>query len=523
MNLLIVDDEIYIARALLKNINWKSIGIDQTFMAFNVEKAREIFCSEKIDILITDIEMPKESGLDLLEWVRKNGYECKVICLTCHSEFQYAQRAMRYQVSDYVLKPVDFQGLSELIGKTVKEIKEEQKQKEEQEKGILWGYHENRLETVFWQELLLGEQDTNPVVLANNAKKVNIAWDFNQQYQLVLCTVKRIYSRKKDWEENTNLMKHIVYNISTDIFLKESESNRIGWSDDQHMWLVVSAEETMDLQERLEDFIKLCDQITGIGLVVYLDEICYGDELHPSYQRLIKYDRENVFQEKGIFDIFAQKKDEAQDTGFYMEMRNLLKAKKYQEAEKLAETVWDQTGYISSRKLRLNVGAGQYEIYRCMEDNQISAEQFFSDELLEMTGKACQSTGAYKEWLQHAVKRIEELCSFMQTEKKVIVEIKQYITSHIEERISREDISQHVNFSTDYISKLFKKETGTSLSKFIMEKKMERAKELIDKREDSIGNIAIRLGYNSFSYFSEVFQEYTGVLPSEYKRINKTE
>ena len=140
-----------------------------------------------------------------------------------------------------------------------------------------------------------------------------------------------------------------------------------------------------------------------------------------------------------------------------------------------------------------------------------------------MAGKGYQSTGAYKEWLWQAVKRIEELCSFAQAEKRVIVEIEQYIIDHVEERISRENISKHVNFSVDYISKLFKKETGTSLSEFIMEKKMERARKLIEEREDSIGDIAVRLGYNSFSYFSEVFRKHIGVLPSEYKRINKTE
>lgn len=523
MNLLIVDDEIYIVRALCKNIDWKTIGIDQTFMAFNVEKAREFFSSQKIDILITDIEMPKESGLDLLEWVREKGYGCKVICLTCHSEFQYAQRAMRCHVSDYILKPVDFQRLSELIAKTVAEIKEERKQKEEQKKGLLWEYHENRLETAFWREILLGIQDTTPESLVRAARKVNIVWDFNQQYQLVLFAVKRIYTRKREWHENINLMQYIVYNISMDLFLKDGNSNRAGWIDTHHMWAVISAEQSMNLKESLERFIEVCHQITGIGIVAYLDEICYGEELHLGYQRLIEYDKENVSQEKGVFDILVQNKDETQDKGFYMELRSLLKAKRYQEAEKLTDIIWDETGYISSRKLNLNVSAGQYEIYRCLEDNQISAEQFWSDELLEMAGKACQSTGAYKEWLQQAVKRIEELCSFAQAEKKVIIEIEQYIITHIEERISRENISKYVNFSADYISKLFKKETGTSLSEFIMEKKMERARELIEEKEDSIGNIAVRLGYNSFSYFSEVFRKHTGVLPSEYKRINKTE
>ena len=142
--------------------------------------------------------MPKESGLDLLEWVREKGYGCKVICITCHSEFQYAQRAMRCHVSDYILKPVDFQRLSELVAKTVAEIKEERRQKEEQKKGILWEYHENRLETVFWQEILLGVQETASEALMRAAKKVNIVWDFNQQYQLVLFAVKRIYSRKQE-------------------------------------------------------------------------------------------------------------------------------------------------------------------------------------------------------------------------------------------------------------------------------------------------------------------------------------
>ena len=63
MNLLLVDDEVYVVRTLQKKIDWERQGVDRVFTAFNVERAKEIFLQEKIDILLTDIEMPRESGM----------------------------------------------------------------------------------------------------------------------------------------------------------------------------------------------------------------------------------------------------------------------------------------------------------------------------------------------------------------------------------------------------------------------------------------------------------------------------
>ena len=96
MNLLLVDDEVYVVRTLQKKIDWERQGVDRVFTAFNVERAKEIFLQEKIDILLTDIEMPRESGMQLIHWVREQEKDCQMICLTCHAEFQYAQEALHY-------------------------------------------------------------------------------------------------------------------------------------------------------------------------------------------------------------------------------------------------------------------------------------------------------------------------------------------------------------------------------------------------------------------------------------------
>lgn len=523
MNLLIVDDEIYIVRALQKNIDWKAAGIDEIFIAFNAEKAREIFEKHEIDIMVTDIEMPRESGLDLIYWVREHGYGCKIICLTCHNEFQYAQKAMRFQVSDYILKPVDFEKLGELVAKIAVEIIREREEKEERKKGALWQYHQDRLETAFWLDILKGAWKMDPDTLTQEAKKVNIIWDFNQQYQVVLLSIKRIYQKKRDWNEKQELMQFILYNISRDTFLDEEDGNRAGWFNESCMWAVISAENADGLYERLGRFIDVCQEIVGAGIVAYVDEICYGEELHRSFQRMLEYDRENVSLEQGIFDILCQSRRELQDDRFYQELRRFLKNKEWEKAEQLADGIWNENNYISYRKLMLHEGAGEYEIYRCLEEKQIDKEEFWNDELLELGEKMNHSAGIYKEWLKLAVKRIRDLSSPEKTEKKVIVQIEQYVDFHIEERITRENIARAVSFSEDYISKLFKRETGNSLSEYIMSRKIERAKELIEKDEEPIGYIATRLGYSSFSYFSEVFKRFTGELPSEYKRITRTE
>ena len=75
MNILIVDDEIYIVRALKAKIHWEALGIAEVFTALNIARAKEILSSEPVDILLTDIEMPGGTGLELMEWVRAEGLQ----------------------------------------------------------------------------------------------------------------------------------------------------------------------------------------------------------------------------------------------------------------------------------------------------------------------------------------------------------------------------------------------------------------------------------------------------------------
>ena len=119
MNLLLVDDEITIIQILLKAIDWEALGIREVYTAYNAMEAKKIIEANEIRIMICDIEMPQESGLDLIRWIRDRQKEIACIILTAYPNFNYAKDAIDLNVDTYLLKPVVFDELKNVVGKTI--------------------------------------------------------------------------------------------------------------------------------------------------------------------------------------------------------------------------------------------------------------------------------------------------------------------------------------------------------------------------------------------------------------------
>ncbi len=114
-NILLVDDEVRTLEAVEKNINWRKCGIHRVFKATGMQMAIRFFQSEKIDIMICDIEMPNGSGLSLLEWLRTEKRTVNCIFATCHPEFDYMRKAMQLKSYDYILKPINYEELTRIL------------------------------------------------------------------------------------------------------------------------------------------------------------------------------------------------------------------------------------------------------------------------------------------------------------------------------------------------------------------------------------------------------------------------
>ncbi len=123
MNLLIVDDEYFIVQSILRKLDFHTLGINSVWTAFSVQQAQAIFSENEVDILLTDIEMPRNTGLDLIQWAHEQGYHPTSLILTGHPLFDYAQRALKLHCFGYILKPASAEVLTEELLSAVDAVK----------------------------------------------------------------------------------------------------------------------------------------------------------------------------------------------------------------------------------------------------------------------------------------------------------------------------------------------------------------------------------------------------------------
>ncbi|MCR4787672.1 MAG: response regulator [Lachnospiraceae bacterium] len=125
MNLLIIDDEYYIVQGLEGMIDKEELGIDQIFTAYSAQQGMVILKKEQIDLMLLDIEMPKETGLELLEQLNREGLQTTTIILSGHQRFDYAQEAMHYHCFSYLLKPIGKQNLNQELSRAISFLRSE--------------------------------------------------------------------------------------------------------------------------------------------------------------------------------------------------------------------------------------------------------------------------------------------------------------------------------------------------------------------------------------------------------------
>jgi len=138
MNILLVDDDIPTMDLILSSIDWPAIGIEKVHTAYSISPAKQILLNNSIDLVISDIEMPKGSGLELLQWIREQGIPTEFVLLTCHEKFEYAATAIKMEVMEYIIKPFDPEIMKLTIRRCAQKIA---RKKEEQSRLEIGDWH----------------------------------------------------------------------------------------------------------------------------------------------------------------------------------------------------------------------------------------------------------------------------------------------------------------------------------------------------------------------------------------------
>ncbi len=127
MKLLIVDDQQAITESIRTGIRWKETGVEEVFTANSADEAKLLITNFPVDVLLTDIEMPGDSGLALVRWVKEKNFSIKSIFLTSHADFSYAKEAIGLGGVDYILQPARYEEIQAAVARACEQIKEARK------------------------------------------------------------------------------------------------------------------------------------------------------------------------------------------------------------------------------------------------------------------------------------------------------------------------------------------------------------------------------------------------------------
>lgn len=119
-SVIIIDDEKWSIIDLLKSVKWESQGFNVVSYYTSPSEALDMVCRLRPDVVFTDIRMPKLSGIELIEQARRTGVSSEFVIISAYADFESAQKAFKFNVADYCLKPINPDSLTSVLS-TIKE------------------------------------------------------------------------------------------------------------------------------------------------------------------------------------------------------------------------------------------------------------------------------------------------------------------------------------------------------------------------------------------------------------------
>lgn len=520
---LIVDDDIATVEAIRDTMDWNSLGIREVFTAYNVSGAQKIISKENIDIIISDIEMPQASGLDLIKWVRKQNIDCEFLFLTCHESFSYATDAIHYNASAYLTKPFDMDIMKLNLQKIITKLMEKRNLQKSSEYGKWMEKNLRFVKLDFWKQLLEGNFQSETQI-RKELKERHLEIEADQAYSITFIKLSNIEQDIEKYKKG--VYEFVIENSISEIITGQDENDSVVKfsADNSLSYFAICKDTSKDiLKEKCRKLIDTCKEQFFSIITCCISNPCRLVEFPLCRQKLEKLFYYNAGINNRVFyedEVKIPEKNEIQ----ILDM-NKLAAYVTEKNKNLILNYIKQTFHELSFYDRLHI----YSLYLIKQEitqvvfadlmqKGIQATKLFHDEFyIQLSNRALDSTVDMIRWLNYLLEKTFEYQKEVEKSTTLIGKINQYIHEHYNEDIGRNQIAAEFYLTPEYLAKLYKKRTGVSLKTYINQYRIEKAKELLRTSDKSISDIAEAVGFDNFSYFSTLFKNLTGLSPKDYK------
>ncbi len=513
--LIFVDDESIVREGVKTRVAWGDNGFNLAGVFENGLDAYKFIEENKVDAVISDINMPRMDGLELSRAISENYPEITVILLTGYDEFEYAQNAVKYKVRDFLLKPVTAAELESILKKLHDELSRKKKDKEE---------HSRIMQMLEMSFPLLRERFFNRLVTGKLSKE-NVLGRMDFYKWLDLEGVYRVITVGFD-ENCEDVDAFMLIEYCTDIKETRDEvfSDRDGniifllqdeWNDSIDLRARKLAEKTFLYAESL----SLTGVYIGIGETVgsieYIQQSYRESRNAADYARIAGFSRivsSAEITDRGKLSLF---KFQIFENGLKKQLREGSRESTFESFEKIIEFIRDH--YISRDELAyyftrlhtlINNFLMEMDMSSLLEESPpppsvftsiTAAEEYFRKQLDGIDEKIQEHRKSI------AFSRIERA-------KDVIAE------RYSDKNFSLQTICSELFISTSQFSVIFKEGTGKTFVEYLTEYRVTEAKKLLKNSDLKSYEIAENVGFADPRYFSIIFKKHTGLTPMEYRR-----
>ncbi len=524
-NLIIVDDEMQAVASVVEALDWKNLGIEDVSVAYSMKQAIDVFEKKSIDIMLCDIEMPKGNGIDLLKWVRGNKTDVESIFLTCHADFSYAKEAISLGSMDYLLKPVPFDELAAAVKKAVEKVDEKREINTKVTYGQNWIVNRQRLLEQFFLDLVKGEVKNEQEILEKVLDVRKLTDDIKPAYRMMVFDIKKYGALVAKWEKDIRMFS--FKNIAEEVFDVCNGQLVVTFPVEDQLLLIVEealeSEEVQAISALCETYIGSVQRYLKSEVYAYVGPVTTVYEMAGIYEHLADQAKNNVLLNQQILtyqEKQSRKKVHSKPNGDLW--RILFEEGKPTELEEEVTAYLDGCAMIGGIDAKFLEDFSQYFLQillRGLGEKAITIQEVAKESAIkDYYYAASKSMSACK---QATCQLIEDALNYIkETEEKMtnVDKAIQYIHDNLDGDVSRESVSAAVFLNPDYLNKLFKKEKGITVTDYIYQERMKLAANLLESSDLSIRDIAGRVGYSNFSYFSKMFSRYSGITPKAYRK-----
>ena len=504
MKVLIVEDEVRIREGIGKLLSRSGGMYEVIAEAENgVEGLKAIF-ELKPDIVITDIRMPDMDGLEMLERMVKEGIHTKAIVLSAYSEFEYARTAMKLGVTEYLLKPIAYNEFMQSLEHVTFQIEKERLEKPEQ-----IGTPEQIFFSVLSGKMAVDEQTEE--YLAN---RYHI--DSSMRMSL-LCAY---HGENVSTEETRRYFRHIFSSYEgLDYYILDLMYRNT-------VTVVLRGYSSLKDLERWvqQQILQYSPQRIAVGWI----EVDSLNLLGEGFSLLYPYLDWNISMNQQVLICYPEIRNvQTAPCNYPIDLETKMKAavcaddqEKEQELMKAFHASFCDGKIYAPKEIKESYVRFLWNIIAIAKEvGKVDTAQIDLQDLLNRIMNA-----KLREELLDASSLVLGKLLHTQdadTTHLTVKRMKSMIHEYYQTGIMLDDISRKLDMTPEYLGTLFHRETGITFSTYVKTYRISKAKELLVGTNLKLYEISEKVGYSDPKYFSRIFKEITGQLPTEYRRSVK--